>query len=144
MADPYSTEVLKLAAEIPHLGRLTKPDASARKVSRICGSAIDVDLVVEDGRIADVGLEVNACALGQAAASVFARDAIGADLVEVAGARDALKAMLKTGGPPPEGRFAGLAALEGARDYPARHGSIMLAFEAAAAALEDAAERPRA
>jgi NifU-like protein involved in Fe-S cluster formation len=144
MADPYSTEILKLAAEIPHLGRLTKPDASARKVSRICGSAIDVDLVVEDGRIADAGLEVNACALGQAAASVFARDAIGADLVEVASARDALKAMLKTGGPPPEGRFAGLAALEGARDYPARHGSIMLAFEAAAAALEDAAEKPRA
>lgn len=141
MSDVYSTELLRLAAEIPHARRLPAPHASARKVSRLCGSEIVVDLALAEGRIAEVGLEVSACALGQASASVFARAAEGATLAEVRDAREALHAMLKSAAAAPEGRFAALSALEGARGYPARHGSVMLAFDAALAAFEDALKR---
>lgn len=136
MTDAYSSAVLRLAADIPHIGRLEAPDASVRKVSRICGSALTLDIQLDEaGRIADLGLEVEACALGQASASVFAANAIGADEAEIIAGRDALKAMLQQGGPVPEGRFAGLAALEGAREYRQRHGSILLAFEAGVEAM---------
>ena len=139
MTDAYSSDVLKLAADIPHLGRLSAPDASVRKVSRICGSALTLDVKLDEaGRIADLGLEVEACALGQASASVFAAAAIGADEAEITAGRDGLKAMLRENGPVPEGRFAALSALEGARDYRQRHGSILLAFEAGAEAFEAA------
>ncbi|WP_420434110.1 iron-sulfur cluster assembly scaffold protein [Hyphobacterium sp.] len=133
----YSSEILRLAADIPHIGRLDRADACARRVSRLCGSAVEVSVRLENDCIADIGLEVKACALGQASASVLGANAIGAALDEIVEARDALAAMLK-GGPVPEGRFAGLAALESARDYPARHASIRLAFEAAAEACAQA------
>lgn len=139
MTDAYSNAVLQLAADIPHVGRLDAPDASVRRVSRICGSALTLDVKLDkDGRIADLGLELEACALGQASASVFAANAMGADAAEVEAGRDQLKAMLQDGAPPPAGRFAALSALEGARDYRQRHGSILLAFEAGVEAMERA------
>lgn len=133
----YSSEILRLAAEIPHIGRLDRADGSARRVSRLCGSAVEVDVRLDDDRIAEIGLEVKACALGQASASVLGANAIGASIEDIREARDALAAMLK-GAPAPEGRFAGLAALQSARDYPARHATIRLAFEAAAEACDNA------
>lgn len=136
MSDPYSNRVLELAADIPHIGRLAAPDASAHKVSRICGSELTLDVQVDPaGRITTLGLDVQACALGQASASVFARNAVGADLEEIAQARDALRAMLQAEGGPPTGRFAELAALQPAAAYRQRHGSILLAFEAGVEAL---------
>ncbi|MCP2678054.1 iron-sulfur cluster assembly scaffold protein [Maricaulaceae bacterium NA33B04] len=136
MSDPYSNGVLELAANIPHLGRLDAPDARVHKVSRICGSELTLDITVDDeGRISALGLELQACALGQASASAFARGALGARLEDVEAARDGLKAMLQEGGDPPTGRFEALAALQPAASYRQRHGSILLAFEAAVDAL---------
>jgi NifU-like protein involved in Fe-S cluster formation len=139
--DLYSARVLRLAAELPHAGRLPDPDASSEKVSRLCGSRVVVDVKVEGDRVSDFAQDVKACALGQAAASVLGAQVIGASLAELETARDAFRAMLKAGGPPPTGRFAGLAMLEAVRDYPARHTSTMLAFEAAAEAVRTAVER---
>ena len=128
--DLYSNAVLRLAADIPRIGRLARPQASVRKVSRLCGSEVEVDLVMQNGRVADLALRVKACALGQASASILARQVIGASVQELALARDSLLAMLKQGKPAPRGRFGELAVLEGARAYPARHQSVMLAFDA--------------
>jgi NifU-like protein involved in Fe-S cluster formation len=136
--DLYHPRVLELAADIPHIGRLDAPDGSSTRVSRVCGSVVTVDLVVRDGAIAAIGVEPKACALGQASAAVLAQQALGATAEEVAAARDALFAMLKTGGKPPAGRFWELRHLEGVRDYPQRHASVMLAFDAAVDALAQA------
>nr|HCR94709.1 iron-sulfur cluster assembly scaffold protein [Oceanicaulis sp.] len=133
-----TNDLLELAADIPHIGRLPDPDGSASRVSRICGSELTLDLKVADGRIADLGLEVKACALGQASASVFARAALGADLEEIRVTREALRLMLKEGAPAPNGRFSALKALQPAASYRQRHGSIMLAFDAAEQAFEAA------
>ena len=130
----YSAKILKAAANMPRAGRLTAPDASAEKVSKLCGSRVLVDVRLEDGRIADYAQEVKACALGQAAAAILGAHALGASVEEIESARDALRAMLKTGGLPPEGRFADLAMLAPVKDYPPRHASTMLAFEATAEA----------
>jgi NifU-like protein involved in Fe-S cluster formation len=136
--DLYSAKVLALAANMPHAGRLAAPQASSEKISKLCGSRVLVDLVMTDGRVSDFAQEVKACALGQASAAVLGAHVIGASLDEIEAARDALKAMLKQGGAPPEGRFADLQALQVVRDYPARHASTMLAFEAAAEAARAA------
>src|SRR5580693_15739 len=130
----YSARILKAAANMPRAGRLPKPDASAEKISKLCGSRVTVDVVLQDGRIADYAQDVKACALGQAAAAIMGEHAVGATVQEIESARDALRAMLKTGGAPPEGRFADLAMLAPVKDYPPRHASTMLAFEATAEA----------
>jgi NifU-like protein involved in Fe-S cluster formation len=139
--DLYSAKLLKLAANLPRSGRLARPDASVEKVSKLCGSRVLVDVVVEQGRVADFAQEVKACALGQAAASVLGEHVIGATAEELELARDQFRAMLKTGAPAPDGRFADLSMLAPVKDYPARHASTLLAFEAAAAAVRQAATR---
>jgi len=137
--DLYSARILKLAANMPRAGRLAAPQGSAERVAKLCGSRIIVDVTLDEaGRIADFAQDVQACALGQAAAAVLGESVIGADVDEIEAARDAFRAMLKTGGPPPEGRFKDLAVLQPVKDYPARHASSLLAFEAALAAVQAA------
>jgi NifU-like protein involved in Fe-S cluster formation len=134
----YSGRILALAAEIPHTARLEAPEASVRKRSPLCGSTVTVDVVLRDGRIAEFGQDVKACALGQAAAAVVGANAIGRSRAEIEAARDALKAMLKSDGPAPAPPFDGLEVLRPARDYKNRHASIMLALDATAEAVAEA------
>lgn len=141
MDDLYHPRVLELAADIPHVGRLAAPDGAATKVSRVCGSVVSVELKLKNGKISEIAVMPKACALGQASTAVLAMNAIGAAPAEIVAARDALKAMLKEGAPPPQGRFWELRHLEGVRHYPPRHASTMLAFEAAADALAQAGAR---
>jgi NifU-like protein involved in Fe-S cluster formation len=138
MDDLYHPRILELAADIPHVGRLENPDGAATKVSRVCGSVVTVELKLKGGVVSEIAVHPKACALGQAATGVLAMNAIGATPVEIRGARDALRAMLKDGAAPPSGRFWELRHLEGVRDYPPRHTSTMLAFDAAVEALEQA------
>ena len=140
MSELYHNRILELAAGIPHVGRLADAEGSVTKVSRVCGSVVHVDLKLDDAgeTITEIAVDPKACALGQAATSILAEHAVGASISEVIAARDGLKAMLKEGGPPPEGRFWELRHLEPVADYPPRHTSTLLAFEAAVAAIEEA------
>jgi NifU-like protein involved in Fe-S cluster formation len=138
MDDLYHPRILELAADIPHVGRLDAPDGACTKVSRVCGSVVTVELKLKEGVVSEIAVHPKACALGQAATGVLAMNAIGARPQEIREARDALRAMLKESAPPPKGRFWELRHLEGVRDYPARHASTMLAFDAAVDALEQA------
>lgn len=143
MDELYHPRILELAADIPHVGRLDAPDGASTKVSRVCGSVVTIELSLSGGVVSDIAVHPKACALGQAATGVLAMNAIGATPKEIREARDALRAMLKAGGPPPAGRFWELRHLEGVRDYPARHASTMLAFDAAVEALDQAGGKGR-
>ena len=134
----YNEKVLALAADIPRLGRLPHPDASAKAHSKLCGSTVVVDLNVRDGKIVDFAHDVRACALGQASSSLMARHAIGANLQDIETLRGQMAAMLKEGGPPPSGPWADFAVLEPVKDYKARHASTLLTFDATLDAFKQA------
>lgn len=143
--DLYSARILTLAANLPHAGRLATPDGTGERVARLCGSKAIVDVVLDDrGRIADFAQDVKACALGQAAAGVLGESVVGASEIDLRRARDAMLAMLKSGGDGPAGRFEGLRALKQVADYPARHASAMVALEATLSAMDQALNRARA
>lgn len=143
LSDLYSEKILEAAAAIPPARRLAAPDASATRVSRVCGSVVSVDLVMSDGRVADFGIEAKACALGQASASIVARNIVGVSPEELYRLRDEMRAMLKEGGPAPNGaRWKDLESLISIRDYPQRHASTMLIFEAVCACLDSLQLRP--
>jgi NifU-like protein involved in Fe-S cluster formation len=139
----YSQRILALAAGIPHVGRLESPEGSAMKRSPLCGSTVTVDLTLEgageDARIKDFAQDVKACALGQSSASVLGAHAIGRTREEIERGRDQLRRMIKEDGPAPEPPFEELEVLRPARDYKNRHASIMLAWEATLAAMDEAA-----
>ncbi|MEL6363743.1 MAG: iron-sulfur cluster assembly scaffold protein [Pseudomonadota bacterium] len=137
LADPYSNALLELAGSLPPARRLDAPDASATRRSRVCGSEVAVDLKLADGAVADFAIEAKACALGQASSGALAASIIGATPAELRALRDDMRAMLKEGAPPPTGeRWSAMAALEPIRDYPARHASTLLVFEAVVDCLD--------
>ena len=139
MATPlYTLEVLRLAASTARWDRLPAPGGTSEKRSPICGSRITVDVVLDaEGKIAELGQEVRACALGQASAALMGEHAIGKTAEELAAASDALKQWL-AGEMDSPGDWPGLDIFAPALPHSARHPAIRLAFEAAAEAAAKA------
>ena len=138
----YSARILKLAANLPHSGRLAAPEGTGERVAKLCGSKAIIDVTLDEaGRVETFAQDIKACALGQAAAGVLGEAVTGASLDEIAAARDAMSAMLKAGDEGPTGRFEGLRALKQVADYPARHASTMVAIEATLDAVHQALAR---
>ena len=142
--DIYNKRILELAGNIPRLGRLAAPDASARAHSKLCGSTVTVDLKVDAGVVTDFAHEVKACALGQASSSIMARQVVGSTAEELRIVREAMRRMLKENGGPPEGKWSDLGVLEPVRAFKARHASTMLTFDAVVDALEQIEARQAA
>lgn len=135
LEDIYTERVLELSANMPRVGRLENPDATASAHSKLCGSRITVDLCMEGDIVTDYAHDVRACLLGQTSASVVARNIVGTSAREIREIGAQMRAMLKEGGPPPSGeKWGDLAVLELVRDYKARHASTLLVFDA----VEDA------
>lgn len=135
----YNSTILRLATAIPYQQRLADAQASAERRSPICGSRIIVDVRLDsEGRIAELGQEVRACALGQASAALMGEHAVGRSLAELDSARDALTEFL-AGRREDPGDWPGLEIFAPARPHSARHPSIRLAFEAVAEAAHAAA-----
>lgn len=127
----YNQELIALASQVDAPHRLQFPSMSAHAVSPICGSEIDIDILVDDaGLITAIGYEVEACALTKSVVAVLRQAAIGKTRAEVAAAGKDLESMLSGESVRPSGDWARLAILEPVKDYKARHNSILLPFEA--------------
>jgi NifU-like protein involved in Fe-S cluster formation len=136
--DVYNSRILELAGNIPRLGRLADPDATATAHSKLCGSTVTVDLKMADGKVTDFAHDVKACALGQASSSIMARHVVGASAEELRRLREDVRKMLKeNGSPPADERWTDIAVLEPVRDYKARHASTLLTFDAVVAAVNE-------
>lgn len=132
----YNKRILELAGNIPRLGRLPAPDASATAHSKLCGSTVTVDVKMDGPVVSDFAHEVKACALGQASSSIMAHHVVGAKADELRALRETVRKMLKENGAPPQGRWADIAVLEPVRDYKARHASTLLTFDAVVDAID--------
>ncbi len=129
MSELYNTEILRLTTQIPHQERLSAPDVTATKTSRICGSRITADARLQNSVITSFGQEVKACALGQAAAAIVGEQVIGLSETELEDISARFRHMIKTGaGTFPE-KWQKLSLLAAVKDHPGRHGSVMLPFE---------------
>ena len=134
--DIYNKRIIELAGNIPRLGRLPAPDASATAHSKLCGSTVKIDLKMDGPVVTDFGHDVKACALGQASSSIMASHVIGSNAQELRQLRETVRKMLKENGEPPrEGKWADIAVLEPVRDFKARHASTLLTFDAVVDAI---------
>ena len=133
----YNRDILALAVATADYLPLADAHHRVSKRAPLCGSAIILDLDTDDaGRVTRVGMHVEACALGQASAALLARHAPGLGLAEIRAARDGIAGWFAGEGEGERPDWPGFDLLAAARDYPARHGAILLPFDAAIAALE--------
>ena len=131
----YSPKIFELAKSLPEASRLAQPHATARAVSKVCGSTIEIDVAVSADMLSAYAHRVKACLFGRAAAAVVAHNIIGTSAPEVLHIAAVMRTMLDAGGPPPDGKWADLSALAPMRVLKARHGSVLLVFEALERAL---------
>src|SRR5579871_5984318 len=54
----YNTRILELAGNIPRIGRLADPDATATAHSKLCGSTVTIDLKMEGETVTDFAHDV--------------------------------------------------------------------------------------
>ncbi|OPF96618.1 iron-sulfur cluster assembly scaffold protein [Rhodopseudomonas palustris] len=133
--DVYNKRIIELAGNIPRIGRLERPDASATAHSKLCGSTVTIDLKMDGDTVTDFAHIVKACALGQASSSIMASHVVGSTASELKALRETVRKMLKENGAPPDGKWADIAMLEPVRDYKARHASTLLTFDAVVDAI---------
>ncbi len=140
--DIYSSVIMELASDIRHTDSIiyieSAPTGKSRKLSKLCGSEISLELQLDKEKIINFSINPKACALGQASAAILSKNILGATIDEVKSARDNLYAMLKNGESINTQRFWEIRYLEPVIDYLPRHASVMLAWDAALAAIEDA------
>lgn len=145
--DIYNKRIIELAGNIPRLGRLSDPDATATAHSKLCGSTVKVDLKMSGDTVTDFAHDVKACALGQASSSIMASHVVGSTASELRELRETVRKMLKENGVPPQGKWEEIKFLEPVRDYKARHASTLLTFDAVVDAIgqiESKARQPAA
>ena len=135
--DIYTKTILRFASNIPYAERLDRPDVSITKRTAVCGSSMTVDLNIENGKIQRIGLDVKACALGQASASIFAKNAVGLTLNEVQKLKIELIEFLKTGNFQIKPPFEDYKYLSPARSVPYRHDSILLVLDSTEEGLNE-------
>jgi nitrogen fixation protein NifU and related proteins len=132
---PYSTDVLRLAAEANGAGHLQPPFCSHTEHNPACGDRVTVDLRLEDGHIAAMAHDTMACVLAQASASILGAALPGRDAAALLQLRREVEAML-LGGAAPGGAFSRYAHLAEVARHPGRHRCVLLPIDAALKALE--------
>ena len=139
----YTPEVLGLATSLARFPIDDTLPLVGQARSASCGSTLKVALALDSaGVIARVGLAAHACAIGQAAAAIFAQAAVGQTSTDITKAEHSIAAWLAgaTGAGPETALpdWSGLAAIAAAAGFPARHGAILLGWRAAIAAFASA------
>lgn len=133
----YNKELIALSSQADLPRRLDNPDLSARAVSPICGSEVEVQLALDGDKISGFGFEVEACALTKSAVAVMASAIIGKTRADVAKAGQEMENMLAGLEIFPAGDWERLRILEPVKDYKARHNSVLLPFEAVEKAFKN-------
>lgn len=81
--DLYRQNILDHYQNPRNFGTLPKPDISVEDSNPLCGDKIRMDLLVEDGRVADVRFSGVGCSISRAAASMLTEEIKGKTLEEV-------------------------------------------------------------
>lgn len=134
----YSPALLGLATGLADYPLDPALPLTAVARSRTCGSVITIGLMLDaDRRVARIGMQVSACAIGQASAALLAQGIIGAAPAQIAATAEGLERWLAGEGELPP--WPGLEPLTPALLHPGRHGALLLPWKAACEALSSPA-----
>lgn len=132
----YSERLMAHGRRVATDRRLPEPQVTVFRRSPLCGSTVTLDLTADSETVTALGYAVRACSLGQVGVSVLAEMLPGRSFAEAREVAEAVRAMLKAGGAPPDGVWTDLELLQPAVELRNRHGSALLPFEAVVEAIE--------
>lgn len=137
----YTPDLLALSVKLADFPLVGDFAYQAQARSRTCGSTITVGVDLgHEGTLTRLGMQVNACAIGQSSAAILALEAKGRSVSDFAATLSSIEAWLESADDPhiahPE--WPGFEALAPARIHKGRHGALLLAWTAVNQALSSA------
>lgn len=138
LAALYQNDLRQWAAQVRNDRRLVPAEVSVTRTSRTCGSSVTLDIRCDNEKILELGWRTRACTLGMASTSIVVRHAPCRSFVEIAQTAEALRRLLAGEDVAFPEQWKELARFAAARNFPTRHNSIMLPFEALAEAAKTA------
>ena len=137
MSDPlYKREILRLAADAHGAGHLDAPHLHGSAHNPACGDKVEMDVTLDDGRIAALAHQTKACVLAQASAAILGREAKGLLREDIECLRAKVAAMLAHGADSPDAPFAAYGAFDGVATFRNRHTCVLLPIDALLAAFD--------
>lgn len=119
-----------------HRGSLASPSASHEGLNPLCGDEVTVELLVKDGRIADVAYKGSGCSISQSSASMMTEAIHGKSMDDVRKLSDSFTAMMRGEADPDPETLGDLEALAGVRKFPVRVKCATLAWHTLDEAVE--------
>lgn len=122
-----------------HFGTLAAPTHQARGRNPQCGDDVQVQLRVEDGRVADIAFDGQGCAICIASASMMTEAVLGRDLELARDLHQRFRAVLTGKAEPEAAQLGKLESLAGVRRYPSRIKCALLGWHALMHAIGETA-----
>ena len=127
-----------------HFGTLPAPTHEARGRNPQCGDDVQVQLRLEDGRVADIAFEGQGCAICIASASMMTDAVLGGDVDAACALQQRFRAVLTGKAEPGDADLGKLVSLAGVRRYPSRIKCALLGWHALMHAIGEHAEAAEA
>ena len=133
----YTSDLLSLATELAGYPLTDELGLHSEVRSRTCGSTITLGLsLAENSDISAIGMQVSACAIGQASAAILARHAVGAIAHEAVAMEHSVAQWLAQSGTAPD--WPDFHHLLPALEHKGRHGALILPWKALSLTLSKA------
>ena len=128
----YQDAILEHRRHPRNRRELASPDLSGRAVNPFCGDEVAVQVVLDEGRIAQVGVQAEGCSINQATASMASEAVLGLTLPQADSLRESFAGMMKGAELTDEERqdLGELSTLAGVREFPVRVKCALLTWGA--------------
>jgi nitrogen fixation protein NifU and related proteins len=117
-------------------GTLDAPTVAVDHNNPLCGDELHLELLIEDGRVADVRQSGQGCSISQAAASMMTEVAKGLPLDDALAVVEHFRLVMHGEEEADEERLGDAIALEGVAKYPVRIKCALLGWMALKDAIE--------
>lgn len=133
--DLYQELILDHYRKRRHEGALAEPSVAVDHNNPLCGDQIHLELLIEDGRIAEVGHTGEGCSISQSSASMMSEALTGQPIDQALDTVEHFRLVMHGDEQADEDRLGDAIALEGVAKYPVRVKCALLSWMAAKDAI---------
>ena len=117
-------------------GSLERPSVAVDQVNPLCGDEVHLELLIDDGRVAELAHTGQGCSISQASVSMMSEALTGRSLDEALDLIEHFRLMMHGTEEGDEDRLGDAIALEGVAKYPVRVKCALLGWMAAKDAIQ--------
>jgi nitrogen fixation NifU-like protein len=121
-----------------HKGHLASPSATHEGLNPLCGDEVTIEVLVQDGRVADVAYMGSGCSISQSSATMLTEAVYGKTVAEARAVIEEFTGLMRGNEDVDAEALGDLEAMTGVRKFPTRIKCATLAWHTLEEALTEA------